>query len=177
MKQSDDRARGQRGFTILEIIAVIVLLGAMTAVVVSTFPSQTENEFYSRLEVIKDHIRYAQLKSIKEDRVFGVSCDGDNYWMFRATRPVNPLADPIDPLNQQPFANEGAAVINLSGAGFSLDAFTVFFDEMGEPYTAYVDTNNAGNVRLTANLDVDFEISSTATSETITITPFTGYVP
>ncbi|MEF3697950.1 prepilin-type N-terminal cleavage/methylation domain-containing protein [Desulfolutivibrio sp.] len=57
------RHSGSEGFTLLEVVAVLVLLGILAAVVVARF-ADNNADTVAEAEIFKSHLRYAQLRAM-----------------------------------------------------------------------------------------------------------------
>ena len=57
----------ERGFTMLEVIAILIILGIIAAVAISGYMSQKTYESIPQTEIFKSHLRYAQQLSINGD--------------------------------------------------------------------------------------------------------------
>ncbi len=142
-------AKGESGFTMLELIAIFAVLGILTAIVVSRVSSTQEYSLASEAETIKGHIRYAHYRAFSDDVPWGIAFGGSSYTLQRdnATAPYS-------------LPNENGATHSLP-AGFSVSAATVAFDEWGSPGTA--------NITVT--------LTGGGGAKIITITKNTGFVP
>ena len=71
----------ERGFTMLEIIAILIILGIIAAVAISRYMSKQAYESISQTEIFKSHLRYAEQLSINGD---GTNGDGstDTTWAW-----------------------------------------------------------------------------------------------
>ncbi len=169
----------KQGFTLIEVIAVIIIIGILSAIVWNRHNS-TAAQLYTQTDVLKGHIRYAQTMAMNRTdgplgsvNVWGIKCDGTNYWLFRGTNP-----DTLGNIFLLPDDGTYADVnrkLTLSRKGITMTAFTVFFDEQGIPYSAYISPANAGNKAITTAQVIT--TSSGSDSRTVTITPLTGFVP
>lgn len=159
--------KSQKGFTIIELIATLVLIGILTVVAVSRFINFGA-EVVTGEETLKMHIRYAQTKAMNsdDDTVWGIRCDGSDYWLFKGTNPDNNIV--LLPEDEK-YLNGNK--INLSKKKISVTNFTILFDNRGIPYSEYPGTQWAGTaISVTP-------ASGSGTTATINITPFTGYIP
>lgn len=153
------RPVNKSGFTLIEIVVVLVLLGITTAFVMMK-ATDHNSELIARTEVLKSHLRYAQMKSMSSNAVWGVSASGNSYWLFTngstGTKRQLPGEDGLD--------------VDLSAHGLSVTGFTYSFGTWGSPCTDAV-----ASVRLTAASNIN--VSEGGKSKTITINPYTGFIP
>lgn len=140
------RLEKNSGFTIIEVIVVLILLGVLTAVVASQTMDNT-SELIAQTEVIKSHLRYAQNRAIRSTVKWGIVFAGSTY----------SLCDQDG--NQGFFPGESEVDVALSGMTAS---GTVFFDDCGVPYESASSspaisdititiTDGVGNVVITKN--------------------------
>lgn len=139
----------ESGFTLLEIIAVLVLLGILTAVAVPRF-LDLETDGRAAASALKARLRYAQARSMASDTAWGVGFSGTSYVLFSDAR--NQAG------SQKIFPGEEKETILLpKGLGVPNDKF-IAFDDLGRPVAGSEARVSVGSV-------------------TITITPVTGYIP
>ena len=144
---------GQKGLTLFEVIAVLLMLGILATVVISRggMDSQ-EAKLRSEVDTLKAHLRYAQylaLNDIDPTR-WGIAINGSSYTLVRNLDGNGSTFD-----NPHNLPNESSSTHNLSP--FTATAANVLFDEWGSP----------GNA----------DINITLGNQTITITAETGYIP
>ena len=165
----------EKGFTLIEIIAVLVILGILVVIAVSRSISYN-TEVYSGADTLKTHLRYAQTLAMNSNPtagiyVVGMSCDGVSYWLFQGTNITNYMYLPED----EKYRN-AIKTINLAAKKISVTNFTIYFDDRGIPYSAY--TSATVNNPLANNLIITVSPpGGGAPSVNITITPLTGYIP
>ncbi len=154
--------RDNRAFTMLEVIAVLILIGILTGVATVTLFSTDDYTTTSQLAMVKAHLRYAQARAIHSGSTWGVkfaaaktSYDGrlySKYWLF------------IDPVEGSPIVLQGAddsRYVVVFGDGsvgvWPLDitppsGLTVKFDKWGSPGPANVTiSTDAGTISVTKN--------------------------
>jgi len=142
------RKRG--GFTLIEVAAVLVILGILAAVAVARLTSTASYSVISEAEILKTHFRFAQMKALSDvNATWGIAVAAGSYTL----------------------QNNGAeAAIILPGAesathsfpsGVSSTAQTITFDTWGSPGDA----------------DLTLTLSGGGESATITITRNTGFIP
>ncbi len=134
-------------------------MGIISAVAVSRFYFSDSN-LEAQTEAIKVYLRYAQVRSMNTESVWGISCDETDLWLYRDGN-IN---------NKVLLAGEGGVDVNLAAKGISMGAFTVSFDSWGKPCS-----DGAGLTK--AAEDIGLTVSSGSESRNITITKNTGFIP
>jgi prepilin-type N-terminal cleavage/methylation domain-containing protein len=160
--------RNQFGFTLIEITVVLVLMAIIAAYAIGRSIGTGQIDLAAQISRIQDQIRYAQAMAMKQsDTIWGITSNTNQYWMFERTS-TTPITDtPVI------LPGEQNAQITLSDLGIdSLTAFTLFFDRIGKPYTAYVDATT--NTPLANPLTIT--ASAGTQSRTFRVMPETGLV-
>ena len=160
----------RRGFTLIEIIGVLMIVGILAAVIINRTMSTTSTNRIAQESVIKNHIRYAQATAMKQGTIWGIKCDGTDYWLFRTI-------DPDTTSNQRALPGEANAKITLADKNISMSSFTVFFDANGRPYTAYTDETTNTPVSAANPLSITVNSVPAGAAVTFGITPETGFMP
>ena len=151
------------GFTLIEIVIVMVLISIVAATVFTRSITNDKLNLISRAEKIQSHIRYAQSMAIKTNDVWGISCAGNEYWLFNKT---------FSAVVKLP--GESSDKIDLSGSGVHVPNFPLFFDNFGRPYFIYDDVpvtydENPLTIRIESTED-------TSIVRKLSITPETGLI-
>ncbi len=93
MRRSIRRGRfgGQGGFTLFEIIMVLLLLGVISYFAATRLFSDDAPTQVAELELVKNHLRYAQSKAMNTEPpagytdVYGIKFgSATRYWLFKA---------------------------------------------------------------------------------------------
>lgn len=71
------------GFTLVEIIAVLLLLGIVAAMVVAGGLGLGDTEEGAAADVLKTHLRYAQSRAMNGDQAWGILFTGSGYSLIR----------------------------------------------------------------------------------------------
>jgi prepilin-type N-terminal cleavage/methylation domain-containing protein len=162
-------ARAPRGFTLIEIIGVLMVVGILAAVVINRVMSTTTTNRIAQESVLKSHIRYAQATAMKQGTLWGIKCDSADYWLFRTN-------DPNAVTNQRALPGEANAKVALADKKITVSAFTLFFDANGRPYTAYTDAVTNTPVSTANPLSITVNSVPAGTATTFGITPETGFM-
>lgn len=173
--------QGKRGFTLVEILAVLVIIGIASAIVVPSLGTRDDLKAAAAARVLVSDLIYAQNLAITKQAPCYVRFDVSTN-SYRLLSAASPGGDTVmtSPLTQQPYIERfGAGTrfesITLTSATFDgLDSsyagqFTVAFDEIGAPYAYSYSADNRSD--LTAGSIV---ITSGTFTKTITISPYTG---
>lgn len=140
-----------QGFTLIEVIVVIILLAVLSAtamVRLSGFMTTVRDS--SEIDVLKFHLRYAQIRALNTQGVWGIDFDGSDYNLYREGSAA-----------VQSFPGEsGPTVIKPSSITYS---GYISFDDWGRPYTSQ------GAVTPLTSTPAGFD--------SVVITPETGYIP
>ena len=148
-----------RGFTLIEIVVVLVLISIIAAAVFTRSIGTNRINFVGQVDKIRNQIRYAQSRAMKENAIWGIKCFANQYWLFKDSS-ANAIALP----------GEKADKISLADLGVSMNAFSVYFDELGVPYKFYPfqKVSNGNPLNIT--------ISISSESRILNVTPETGFI-
>jgi MSHA pilin protein MshC len=157
-------AADDSGFTILEIVAVLLVLSVVSAVVVSRqrLPSLHVNTWADR---VRCQLRYAQTRAMTSDSVWGLTFNGNSYALFRNGNAADLVQLPGEP----------AALVTLP-VGLTVPLAVVAFDTWGAPYldAAATTVQPPGPPRA---IVLSSSLSAPSETQSITITPGTGFIP
>ena len=157
------KTRNNRGFTLVEIVVVLVLISIIAAAVFQRSITTDEMNFAGQYDKIQNQVRYPQSMAMKRSEWWGISCDTNNYWIFTGTNEATAA-------NLRQLPGQQNTLISLNDLGINMDAFTVIFDRYGRPFSPDWVTPLA-SPGLTVNLD-----DGGAGSRSFTIEPETGLV-
>jgi prepilin-type N-terminal cleavage/methylation domain-containing protein len=145
MKQNARQIGGKTGFTMIEIVAVLLILGIITAVVVSRMADTTAYDLSSQMEVLKAHLRLAQSRAMGSSSPWGINfATSTTYYLFQGTGSTTPVL----------ILGEDNATVDLtikkSGLTIGSTPQRITFDAYGSPGTTTVTvTTNGGNITVT----------------------------
>ncbi|OQW98605.1 MAG: hypothetical protein BWK74_04155 [Desulfobacteraceae bacterium A6] len=161
MKRAGKTDINQQGFTIIEVVVVLIVLAIVTTVIVYR-PTMGSNEITVQAEILKSHLRYAQIKAMNDTVPWGIHIpDANSYILYKN----NLMATGSNILPGETAQTHALpSVVTITGGAGS----TYNFNAFGKP----VDTG--GNEIASAQT---ITLSQGATTSDITITKNTGYIP
>jgi MSHA pilin protein MshC len=149
MKVSSETQHNYYGFTLIEVISVLMIIGIISAVVISRAGSADVYRLVSETETLKVHLRYAQFRAMSDTVSWGIEFNGNSYKL---------LKDEGDAPNHLP--HEDSITHDLQD-GVSVSGSTVHFSSCwGSP----------------GDSDISITLSADGHSETVTITKNTGFI-
>jgi prepilin-type N-terminal cleavage/methylation domain-containing protein len=152
-----------RGMTLVEMIAVLLLMAIVSAVVLNRFMDITAVSTTASVETVRAHLRYAQAMAMKQNNyLWGIKCDGAHYWLFRTESKDDYSTVQGDQDTPVYLPGEDDQKLPASGIG----AFHVYYDAYGRPRQY-----DSGKTEL-----LTAAVSITVGGETIQITPETGFI-
>jgi len=142
-----------RGFTLIEAIAVLIILGIVSAMAISRGMATDEVQLLSEVNTLKGHLRFAQYKALNDlpGVQWGINVAGSSYALVKvdASSSTNPLSLPGESSYTHNFA--GGITASVTGSN------PILFDEWGSPGTSAITVSVGGKM--------------------INITPYTGFIP
>jgi len=161
------RAMSSRGFTLIEILIVVIILGIAAAMAIPLASSAGGFQLTAAADMVAADMEYARSISISRGRNYSVVFDtaDDSYKLVvdsnGTTIPhtVNKGDDYV-----VDFADEGLEKVHINSTGFDSD--TVSFDYLGSPYEGGGSPLNSGSVTLQAG----------STTKTVNVEPVTGFI-
>jgi MSHA pilin protein MshC len=162
--------RRSPGFTILEIIVVLLLLSILAATLLGRSITTGTIDLNSATDKMRNHLRYAQTEAMKlaytDYPVWGVNFISGGYWLFRGTN--------INTKVRLPGVNSDDVDLATSGISVSTTLPKVFFDSIGKPYSAY--TDKTINTPLSDSIEMKITLTAGGQTREITVTPETGWI-
>ena len=159
------KQKREEGFTLIEVIAVMIVIGIASVVVFSRGRSTDEVNIKAQAEALRGHIRYIQIRAMNTtsstagcSASFGISMSPNSYYMFKKCSKAD--ADKVI----LPGADNN--VVTLKNVTLSA-SYDVTFNDWGVP------CSDLSGVTPYAN-NIVFNLGGT---EPITITKNTGFVP
>lgn len=154
------------GFTLLEIIAVLIIIGILCAVAISRANSTNESELSAFASELKANLRYAQSNAMTTESICAVAFTGNSYKYQDGDN------------NDQVLPGQNQINITApSGISVSTTAAsnTISFDTWGRPGTSKTDDDSDGLLDTSAGSTITVSNSS-GDSITLVITQETGLI-
>ena len=152
------------GFTLIEFIAVLLIMGILSVVIVSRW-TLSDTALIGQIEVIKSHLRYAQSRAM--------SSSSNWYIHFETTPAQYTLYKEGDGSKFFPGETDDNMVLE-SGISLTESLIAepfVIFDSLGRPYL-----NDTGTLGTQAQLAAVTTII-TSSADDVEIKPETGFIP
>ena len=167
----------RKGFTVLEVVAVLVIVGIISAVAISRLVSN-QNNLIAVTDVLTSHLRLAQARAMNTSAdnvttfsVWGISFSSSTqYYFFNC-----PNASACAPATNQVtlLGADSRIIMDLAPKGVQVTNGTplvLAFDRFGTPYTdATLTTSLAAQLTLTLK-------DNKGNTRTTNITPQTGMI-
>ncbi len=116
---------GDRGFTLIEIIMVLLILGVLSYFVATRLFSGDSPDQNAEMELVKNHLRYAQARAMNTEARWGIKFEPTRYWLYK-----DPATGTIVRL---PGVETTDGAVVLSRIQLSGYPATVSFDYVGSP--------------------------------------------
>ncbi|MBU1570192.1 MAG: prepilin-type N-terminal cleavage/methylation domain-containing protein [Proteobacteria bacterium] len=157
------RCRNDKGFTLIEVIAVLVIVAIVSAVVISRGMDTDAVNLQVEIDTLKGHLRYAQYLALNDISPvkWGIDVGGSSYELVKysiTTKQSHTFILPGDSSATHNFAN------GITGPSTLIN---VLFDEWGSPYNASAKVAAAWTITLTQG----------SQSKSMEIKPETGFIP
>ncbi|MFC1579632.1 Tfp pilus assembly protein FimT/FimU [Thermodesulfobacteriota bacterium] len=144
--------RKTAGFTMIEAIAVLLLLGILSTVIISSYGATESNTLVAEEATLKGHLRFAQLRAMNDQVSWGIALAANAYTLLS-----NGVPAPSDLPGEDSQTHSLPVGVSITlGAGT-----TVTFDQWGSPGPA--------NRIITLSSGMD--------ARAIPITRNTGFIP
>lgn len=146
MKKYVLKFRNQNGFTLIEIISVLIIIGIVAAVAMTRVTSTRDYDLISQVEAVKAHLRLAQSVAMGLNSPHEIHFDSQKtYYLYDATNAAKKLL---------PGQNELTVDLETKKTELRINSApqVVLFDAYGSPGAATITiTTNGGDIIITKN--------------------------
>jgi prepilin-type N-terminal cleavage/methylation domain-containing protein len=167
------KARATRGgFTLVEILCVVVILGIASAIILPQIGSRSDLIASSGARVLMADLIYAQNRAISLQKPHFVRFSNQTYTVSDTTT----MTAITHPVTKNPYTltfnikNTPLESVQLNGVGFGGTSTVLRFDEMGSPYSYDIGTGTSTPLGAAGTI----EIQSGNCKLTISVEPYTG---
>ena len=153
-----NRLKSNKGLTLIELIATLIIVAIMSAVVFSRGSSTNDANQVSELDILKNHLRYAQLRALGDNADWKIDFQSGSYTLYNGDT-SNPGGWILSPLPSD--EGMGSSTHTLKEVTLTTYPTTISFNSWGVPTTG-----GTGSLSITLS-----------GGKTITITSNTGFIP
>jgi prepilin-type N-terminal cleavage/methylation domain-containing protein len=172
------------GFTLVEILTVLVIIGIASAVVVPQLGTRDDIKVAAAARTLTADLIYAQNLAISQQKYIYIRFDttNNNYKVLSVANSSGDtvMSHPITQLSYvQQFGSGSKSLesvsiqsVDFDGVDSTIaDEFTLAFDEMGAPYAFCYDVNNQSDLKNGVIV-----LKSGGFTTTVTVQPYTGEI-
>jgi type II secretion system protein H len=161
---------GCNGFTLIEILIVVVIIGIAAMIAVPMMSSAASMQIRSAANIVAADLEYAKSMAISRGQNFSVVFDKNAESYSIKDQDGNTISHPVKkgfPYTMDFRSESRLGQVDIVDAVFNPNSSqTITFDYLGSPYSGTSSPLNSGIITLQAG----------GITKTITIQPVTGYI-
>jgi general secretion pathway protein G len=169
------RVHRRSGFTLIEILSVVVILGVLSALIIPQIATRDDQRAAAAARVVMSDLMYVQNRAVAQQKIHYVVFDTTNqrYRVLEQLLPTQKLIkNPVDGSDYQvqygATSTTGLRDMVLHSAAFD-GSSVIAFDVMGIPHKVDATTG-----QMTALQSGQIVVRSGAYRLTVTVAPFSG---
>ena len=169
MKRSFYRHELNKGYTLVEMVIVVVVLGILSAVAIPRIIAKDQHNITTLADELRRNLSYVQLMAISQSKRMRVSVTAGGYTIYECTSTTSCAVNVPDPINPGNFTITLPTDITFtSGNGTNLD-----FDSLGRPQQ--VDATSGKAILIDTKPARSYTLSGSGRSVTVEVAPITGF--
>lgn len=158
------RRRTRGGFTLLEVIVVLLLISGLTLALSGRFTA-TNVRAVAEADALKSALRYAQSRAMADVYTWGVSITSGSYTLVEDNPNVSGAVLP---------GGTGATYTLPTGVGITSGSVTIRFDWRGQPVSNQItDPSTQTSTAVTTSQTITV---TQASGVSVVVTPYTGFI-
>jgi len=156
----------QRGFTMIEMVMVLIVLAIVSAIVIYRPTATGSNDLFVQTEILKSHLRYAQIKAMNDSpdatnlNIWGISIPNAGSYVLYKNNAQASIQLPGESAQTHSLPT-GVTITSSTGTTYNFNEYGIPVDTGGSP------------IGTTQTIT----LSQGADTSAITITKNTGYIP
>jgi prepilin-type N-terminal cleavage/methylation domain-containing protein len=167
--------RRRRGFTLAEILTVLVILGIASAIIIPQIGTRSDLIAAAAARSVMADMLYAQNRAIATQKPHFIEFNGQTYTVSTRDTSASALYTITNPISNAPYTvtlgAQGSGLANASIASVSFSSQTMMgFDELGSPFSYIKGSNTMTPMAETGTVT----ISSGPINLQILVEPYTG---
>jgi len=171
IKPAEKRFGHGGGFTLIEFVIAIALIGIMSAVVLINLNTRNQHSVTTQADEFRRALSHMQLLAISQGARLKLTVTSTNYSVCAAaTVTCNAASAILDPTMDNPASAGRFSVALTDGASFTLGTGDYYFDSLGRPVAAA-----AGTTLKPGTTTFKLNGVGRATDVTVTVLPITGF--
>lgn len=146
--------RRSAGFTLVELVTILVLVGILAAVAIPRFVGQQDFDALGFHDETLAALRYAQKAAIAQHRYVCVAVTAANISLSQGASSACG-GTLVDPATGSSFSKNAPSGVTLSAASFYFDALGKPYDALGNPLATHQSISVSGGVVRTITVEAE----------------------